>query len=92
MSNGHMPKLSPPTIQRRQGESSMTQHQRLTLLRKILTDERAQLRIRVTACLLLLYAQPVSRIVRLTVDDIIRLSRILRVRETVVTQRDQNRS
>jgi hypothetical protein len=72
MSNGHMPKLSPPPIQRRQGEGSMTQHKRLALLRKILTDEQAPLRIRVTACLVLLYAQPVSRIVRLTVEDIIR--------------------
>jgi hypothetical protein len=37
MNNGHMPKLSPPPIQRRQGDSSMTQHKRLTLLRKIPT-------------------------------------------------------
>src|SRR5436305_1131999 len=50
----------------------MTQHKRLTLLRKILTDEQSPLRIRVTACLVLLYAQPVSKIVRLTVEDIIR--------------------
>jgi site-specific recombinase XerD len=42
------------------------------LLGKLLTDERAPLRSRVAAVILLLYAQPVSRITRLTIDDVIR--------------------
>lgn len=37
-----------------------------------LTDDRAPLRTRVAAVILLLYAQPVSRITRLTIDDVIR--------------------
>lgn len=44
---------------------------RLDLLRQVLTDEAAPLRSRVAAGLLLLYAQPLSRIVRLTLDDIV---------------------
>lgn len=48
----------------------ITRARRLELLRQILTDTDAPLRSRVAAGLLLLYAQPVSRIVRLTLDDI----------------------
>ncbi|QIZ39909.1 hypothetical protein FDZ84_31195 [Saccharopolyspora sp. ASAGF58] len=43
----------------------------MELLRQVLTDADAPLRSRIAAGLVLLYAQPVSRIVRLTVDDII---------------------
>jgi hypothetical protein len=74
MTSRHMPKLKPPSLRPRSGagESPMTQHRRLALLRKVLTDQQLPLRIRITASLVLLYAQPVSRIVRLTLDDIIR--------------------
>jgi hypothetical protein len=51
--------------------SPMTQHRRLALLRKVLTDPHLPLRLRITGSLVLLYAQPVSRIVRLTLDDIV---------------------
>jgi hypothetical protein len=50
----------------------ITQARRLVLLRRILTDERPALRSRVAACLVLLYAQPIKRIVRLSVDNIVR--------------------
>jgi len=43
---------------------------RLALLGRMLTDHTVPLRTRVAATLLLLYAQPVSRIVYLTVDDV----------------------
>lgn len=49
----------------------VSQHRRLALLNRFLTDQRISLRTRVAACLLLLYAQPVSRLVRLTIDDIL---------------------
>jgi hypothetical protein len=42
------------------------------MLGRVLTDPDAPLRTRVAAVIVLLYAQPLSRVVRLTVDDIIR--------------------
>ncbi|MFE7217064.1 hypothetical protein ACFY0A_46440 [Streptomyces sp. NPDC001698] len=49
----------------------MTQHRRIELLQRVLTDETVQLRTRVAACLVLLYTQPLSRIIRLTIDDVL---------------------
>jgi len=69
--NRHMPKLTLPTLRAPHTSKPITQSQRLTLLRRILTDDRAPIRSRVTGCLMLLYAQPASRIVGLTIDDII---------------------
>lgn len=65
----YLPKLTLPTLTW-QSREPVTQARRLSLLRTILDDDRAPLRSRVAACLLLLYAQPASRIVRLTTDDI----------------------
>jgi hypothetical protein len=48
-----------------------TWHRRLALLNRFLADQRIPLRTRVAGCLLLLYAQAVTRLVRLTVDDVI---------------------
>jgi hypothetical protein len=48
----------------------ITQERRLDLIRQLLTDPDGPLRERVAGLLLLLYAQPVSRIVRLTLDDV----------------------
>jgi hypothetical protein len=48
----------------------VTQERRLDLIRQLLTDNGGPLRERVAGLLRLLYAQPVSRIVRLTVDDV----------------------
>ncbi|MFF7145844.1 hypothetical protein ACFZB5_32380 [Streptomyces nodosus] len=50
----------------------MGQHQRVAALQQVLADASAPLRVRVAACLVLLFAQPVSRIVRMTVDDVLR--------------------
>jgi hypothetical protein len=41
------------------------------VLRRFLTDEQILLRTRVAACLVLLYAQPVSRLLRLTLWDVL---------------------
>ena len=75
----HMPKLALPTLHGRSGEH-LTQARRLALLRKVLTDDQAPTAPRVAACLLLLYAQPISRIVRLTTDDILRDGGQVRIR------------
>src|SRR6266511_956553 len=50
----------------------ITQHRRLELLGQVLTDDHGPLRSRVAACLMLLFAQPATRIVRLTIDNITR--------------------
>lgn len=48
----------------------LKQHRRLAMLRRVLNDDLLPLRARGAAALVLLYAQPVSRIVRLTIDDV----------------------
>ncbi|MBZ4322751.1 hypothetical protein [Streptomyces huiliensis] len=48
------------------------QHQRFATLRRVLADGSSDPRVRIAACLVLLFAQPVSRIVRLTTDDVLR--------------------
>jgi hypothetical protein len=46
--------------------TAITQQRRLALMRRFVTDHTGPLPTRVAACLLLLYAQPISRIHRLT--------------------------
>ena len=46
-------------------------HERVSQLGRILTGHDLPLRTRVAAAIVLLYAQPLSRIVRLTLDDVI---------------------
>ena len=66
-----MPRLALPPLRTPNTGQRITQSRRLALLRRILTDDTPPLRSRVAGCLMLLYAQPVSRIVRLSIDDII---------------------
>ncbi|MEU7729165.1 hypothetical protein AB0B78_28620 [Streptomyces sp. NPDC040724] len=64
-----MPRLTlPPTVITQDSEP-LHHHRRLAILRRVLNDDSLPLRARVAAALVLLYAQPVSRIVRLTIDD-----------------------
>lgn len=49
----------------------LPQHERVVLLGRVLTDADQPLRSQVAAAIVLLYAQPLSRIVRLTIDDVI---------------------
>ncbi|MGV9638579.1 hypothetical protein ACWDO0_30785 [Nocardia rhamnosiphila] len=58
----------------------MPQQQRIDLLGRLLTEPDQPLRSRVAAAFVLLYAQPVSRIVRLTLDDVIADSDTVRLR------------
>jgi hypothetical protein len=59
-----------PTPARRQ-RPPISQQRRLSWTRRVLTDDSIDLRTRVAAGLLLLFAQPITRIVRLTVDDVL---------------------
>ncbi|WP_406270857.1 hypothetical protein OH799_29585 [Nocardia sp. NBC_00881] len=70
MNAGHMPKLTLPALGTSAGQP-ITQSRRLALLRRVLTDDRPPIRSRVAAALMLLYGQPATRLVRLTVEDVI---------------------
>ncbi|MEU7967350.1 hypothetical protein AB0D09_28395 [Streptomyces sp. NPDC049097] len=70
MKTGRMPRLTLPPAVITQNSEPLHQHRRLAILRRVLNDDSLPLRARVAAALVLLYAQPVSRIVRLTIDDI----------------------
>jgi integrase len=71
MADQLIPRLKLPAQQQRKGAPA-SQRRRLELIRRAVTNDQLPLRARVTACLMLLYAQPVSRLARLTIDDIIR--------------------
>jgi integrase len=52
--------------------AALSEDERLDALGRLLTDTEIPIRLRVAGVVVLLYAQPVSRIVRLSVDDVIR--------------------
>ena len=70
MRTQQMPRLVLPRHQTGQ-RAPIIQHRRLALLRRLFTDDTAPLRTRVAAIVMLLYAQPLTRIIRLTTDDIL---------------------
>jgi len=68
MNTRRMPPLrTPPHLER--PVTLITQRQRIALIRRIYYDDQMELTDRVLALLVLLYAQPLSRIQRLTIDD-----------------------
>jgi hypothetical protein len=73
MTSRNLPKLTFTRPRFTTGQA-LTQTDRLSLLRRLVTDHNddndGPLRMRVAACVLLLYAQPVTRIMTLTTDDI----------------------
>jgi len=69
MNGGHMPKLTlPPSVQKE--PVLISQQQRVELLRRVHRGDGMDLTDRVIALLVLLYAQPLIRVQRLTIDDI----------------------
>ncbi|MEU1217364.1 hypothetical protein ABZ424_34305 [Streptomyces sp. NPDC005790] len=62
-------RLPPVQISR---ATPMPQAERLELIGRLLTDPNLPLRVRVAGSIVLLYAQPLSRVVRLTLDDVTR--------------------
>ncbi|MGW7754480.1 hypothetical protein ACWGK6_23610 [Streptomyces violaceusniger] len=70
MDTGHMPKLVRAAQVLDPGPLPPHQHNRAVMLRRALSDEDLPLRTRVASTLVLLYAQPVTRIARLTIDHI----------------------
>ncbi|MEV5011360.1 MULTISPECIES: hypothetical protein [unclassified Streptomyces] len=68
MDSTRMPRLTLPN-RPTTNPHPMGQHQRITALQRVLADDSTSLRVRVAACLVLLFAQPVSRIVRMTMSS-----------------------
>src|SRR5262249_36049481 len=62
--HGHLPRHLIAPQMTYQPAASFTQQRRLALLRRYLTDNSAPVTSRAAACLLLLYAQPLSRIIQ----------------------------
>jgi hypothetical protein len=69
--SGHAPGLRQPPAAPRRRQPPLSQRRRLTWTGRVLTDDTIELRTRVAAGLLLLFAQPITRIVKLTVDDVL---------------------
>jgi hypothetical protein len=70
MKTGRMPALTFP-VRSVGNPAPMRQHYRIAAPRHLVTDETLPLRSRIAGSLILLHAQPVSRIVRPTIDDIL---------------------
>jgi hypothetical protein len=70
MSNKILPRLAVPH-QDTANPAPISQRQRLDLLQRLLTDEGIALLTRIAAVLMLLYAQPLTRILSLTIDDVL---------------------
>ena len=72
LEHGHIPRhLDIPRQQPYSGQA-ITQQRRLDLLRRFAISTGIPVKARAAACLMLLYAQPLSRILRLSADDLSR--------------------
>ena len=69
--SGHAPRLHQASSPGRTRITPISQQRRLKWTHRVLTDDSIALRTRVAAGLLLLFAQPITRIVKLTVDDVL---------------------
>lgn len=69
MDTDRMPRLEIPARSTLK-PAPITQHQRINLIRQALTVDQLPLRDRVAALLVLLYAQPITWVTQLTIDDI----------------------
>jgi hypothetical protein len=63
-------RLTVPAPTTRRHVDPLDPHERMRLLRRLLDDESLDLQDRVAGCLVLLFAQPISRLVLLTKNDI----------------------
>lgn len=78
---GHTPKLDCSRHPRGPQVAAIDDGERVALTARLLHDDNLDLRDRVAGCLVLIYAQPASRIVTLTVDDVTHTpERIVRLR------------
>jgi hypothetical protein len=78
--SGLVPALQAPAPEPRSHTDPLDGEQRLRIVGTLLTNESLDLRDRVAGSLLLIFAQPVTRIAKLTIDDIVDDDRPVRVR------------
>ncbi|WP_238433729.1 hypothetical protein [Micromonospora tarensis] len=71
ITHGHLPRHLVASALMFKPGAVITQQRRLALLRRFTTDDHADVGTRTAACLLLLYAQPLSRIQDLTTADVL---------------------
>ena len=76
---GHVPRCEVPVLRFGRGPG-LTQDERIDLIRRFVVSGGLPLHLRAVTCLMLLYAQPLARIVRLTVGDVVRDDRGLCIR------------
>lgn len=77
---GLLPGLDAPRAEPRRHTDPLDADQRLRLVGTLLADDTLDLRDRVAGCLLLIFAQPITRLARLTVDDVDDDARPIRLR------------
>jgi hypothetical protein len=77
---GLLPALDAPRAQPRGHSDPLDADQRLRLIGTLLTNDTLDLRDRVAGCLLLVFAQPLTRLARLTVADVDDHARPVRLR------------
>jgi hypothetical protein len=77
---GRLPALDASRAEPRRHTDPLDAEQRLRLVGMLLADDALDLRDRVAGCLLLIFAQPVTRLARLTVDDVDDDARPVRLR------------
>lgn len=65
-----MPPLAADQKPARTHVEPMSNEQRLSLVRRLLNDSDVDLRDRVAGCLILIYAQPLTRVLSLRIDDV----------------------
>ena len=77
---GLLPALDAPRAEPRRHTDALDTDRRLRLVGTLLADDTLDLRDRIAGCLLLVFAQPITRIVRLTADDVDDHARPVRLR------------
>jgi site-specific recombinase XerC len=77
---GLLSTLEARRAQARQHTNPLDADERLRLVGALLANDTLDLRDRVAGCLLLIFAQPLTRLVQLTVDDVDSRSRPVRIR------------
>jgi hypothetical protein len=83
MESRRCPRALSIPVQRVSRRPALSEDERLITLGRLLTDADTPMRLRVAGVIVLLYAQPLTRIVQLTVDDVIHdgETRLLRLGE-----------
>ncbi len=68
---GHIPRGDVPVLRFSKGPG-LTQDERISLIRRFVVSDALPLHLRAVTCLMLLYAQPMARIIRLAASDVTR--------------------